>query len=75
MHSARTTRDYHGRPARRAKILRDLPQDFIPDHDAQSMPQSMSGQPRTRRMSAGSHRAEFGIIAVVLEPVVFEGAS
>jgi hypothetical protein len=25
-------------PARRAKILRDLPEDFIPDHDAQSVP-------------------------------------
>jgi len=29
--------DYHGGPARRAKILRDLAQDFI--RDAQNMPQ------------------------------------
>jgi hypothetical protein len=27
-------------PARRAKILRDLPEDFIPNHDAQSVPQA-----------------------------------
>jgi len=25
-------------PARRAKILRDLQQDFIPDYDAQNLP-------------------------------------
>jgi len=25
-------------PARRAKLLRDLEQDFVPDYDAQSMP-------------------------------------
>ena len=25
-------------PARRAKLLRELEQDFIPDYDAQSMP-------------------------------------
>ena len=25
-------------PVRRAKILRDLEQDFVPDYDAQSMP-------------------------------------
>lgn len=25
-------------PARRAKLLRDLEQDFIPDYDAQSLP-------------------------------------
>ena len=25
-------------PARRARILRDLQQDFIPDYDAQSLP-------------------------------------
>ena len=25
-------------PARRAKLLRDLEQDFVPDYDAQSLP-------------------------------------
>ena len=52
-------------PARRAKLVRDLEQDFVPDYDAQNMPQATSGRPMPSNTSpsgsAGSSRAWRGL--------------
>jgi hypothetical protein len=60
-------------PARRAKILRDLQQDFIPDYDAQSMPSADKRSAYALEHIAyrlGRIEQSLGRIAAALESVV-----
>jgi hypothetical protein len=60
-------------PARRAKLVRDLEQDFVPDYDAQSLP---SGDKRAAyalehiAFRVGRIEQSLGRIAAALESVL-----